>query len=215
MTAFGKSFLRHQIKKRMAATMQLLTDWALFILIVIAGGLGTSWYMVEAGSSLSTLSSGPWVMWKTVARADSDPYTRAHFARLGALPLSSDIGETYLARTDDEGRTLHSSCDYEVVLRAPPSAWWSLAVFDADGQLIQNAAERHAYTSETAALSPDGRFVASLSRSASPGNWLPTGGAGRLTIVFTLIDMSLATGTGEEEINMTDRVPAIAQRACR
>lgn len=214
-SAFGASFLRHQIRKRVAELMRLLTDWALFILVVLTGGLGTAWYMMDRGSALTTLSTGPWMMWTTAARADADPYTRAHFARLGALPLSTDIGDTYIAREDSGGGTLHSSCDYEIAVRPSPSAWWSLAVFDGDGSLIANAAERHAFTSETAALSPDGRFIASLSRSARAGNWLPTAGAGKLSVVYTVIDMSVATGTGEEPDDIAERLPVIEEKGCR
>lgn len=215
MRRFGGSFMRHQLKKRAATALRLMTDWALFILAVLVGGIGTSWYMVEAGSRLTTVSSGPWMMWTTAARSDADPYTRAHFARIGALPLPSDVAETYLARTDDDGGALHSSCDYVLELKPPAGAWWSLAVFDADGRLIQNAAERHAYTSETAAIAPDGRAVAALSRAASPGNWLPTGGAGRLSVVFTLIDFSPQTGTGDEARDLSARLPKIERRSCR
>jgi hypothetical protein len=211
----GMSFLRHQIMKRVSALLRLLTDWALFILVVLTAGLGTAWYMMDHGSNLTTINAGPWSMWTTAARADADPYTRAHFARLGALPLSTDIGETYLARSDANGDALHSSCDYEVIGRPPPQSWWSIAVFDADGQLISNPAERYAYTSETAAMLPDGRFVATLSRSASTGNWLPTGGAGKLTVVYTLMDLGTATGTGEETDDVAARLPAIELRGCR
>lgn len=215
MIRFGSSFLRHQIKKRIAAFVRLMTDWALFIVIVLTGGLGSSWYMVEAGSSLSTYSSGPWIMWKTAATTEADPYTRAHFAQLGALPLPADTAETYLARTDDGGSTLHSSCDYDISIAPPEGAWWSLAIFDAEGRLIQNPAERYVFTSETAAVSPNGRISAALSRSASPGNWLPTGGAGRLAVVYTIVDTSIATGASFDKGPLPDRLPKIAQRSCR
>lgn len=211
----GTRFWRYQVKKRIAVLLRLLTDWALFILIVLAGGFGSAYYMIDVGSSLTTVSAGPWRMWTTAARGDADPYTRAHFARLGSLPLSTDVGETWIARADDAGGALHSSCDYEIALRPPESSWWSLAVFDADGRPIQNAAERYAYTSETAAISPDGRFIGLLSRSAGSGNWLPTSGAGNLSVVYTLIDMSVATGTGEMPDDLTERIPAITAKGCR
>lgn len=211
----GTSFWRHQVKKRIAIFLRLLTDWALFILVVLIGGFGSAYYMIDTGSSLTTVSAGPWTMWTTAARADADPYTRAHYARLGALPLSTDVAETWLARSDDAGSALHSSCDYEVTLRPPQTSWWSLAVFDRDGRLIQNAAERYVFTSDTAAIAPDGRFVGLLSRSAGGGNWLPTSGAGNLSVVYTVIDMSVATGTGEIAEDPESRVPSITAKGCR
>ena len=122
------SFWRHQVKKRIAGLLRLLTDWALFILVVLTGGLISAYYMMDRGSSLSTINSGPWTMWTAAARTDADPYTVAHFARLGALPLPSEVGETWLARTDSAGSTLHSSCDYEIAVRPPQASWWSIAV---------------------------------------------------------------------------------------
>ncbi len=211
----GTSFWRHQVKKRIASLIRLTTDWALFILVVLTTGLSSAYTMMDSGSSLTTRTSGPWTMWTAAARPDADPYTRAHIARLGTLPLPSDLGETWFAHTDGDGSALHSSCDYEIAVRPPPSAWWSLAVFDADGRLVENAAGRHAFTSDTGAISPDGRFVALLSRSAGGGNWLPTSGAGSLSVVYTLIDMSIATGTGEETAAAQERVPVITTKGCR
>ena len=56
-------------------------------------------------------------------------------------------------------------------------AWWSLAAFDGQGGLIQNAAERYAFSSDSVMREPDGRAVITLARDARPGNWLPIGGA--------------------------------------
>ncbi len=72
----------------------------------------------------------------------------------------------------------------------PAASWWSLSVFDDRGELIANPAERYAFTSQTIAMHPDGSFLVSLARDARPGNWLPTGGAGRLALVFTTLDAS-------------------------
>ena len=72
-----------------------------------------------------------------------------------------------------------------------------MSVFDSRGQLIANDAERYAFTSDTVAANPDGSYIVTLGRDARPGNWLPTGGAGRLVIVFSLLDP--ATGLSEEE----------------
>ncbi len=214
-TLRGTRFWRHQVKKRIAALMRLATDWALFILVVLTGGFSSAYMMMDHGSTLTTLTSGPWSMWTATARPDADPYTRAHHARIGALPLPADIAETWIARADGAGDALHSSCDYEISVTAPAASWWSLAVFDADGRLIQNAAARYAFTSDTAAISPDGRAIALLSRSAGGGNWLPTSGAGNLSVVFTLIDMSVALGTGAETVDLATRVPQITAKSCR
>ncbi len=204
----------HKLKKRAVAAAGVLADWALFLGIALIGGLGSSWYMVEAGTRLTTHAVGPWVAWTSAARIDADPYTRAHYARAGTLPISTDIATTYVARTDSGGVRLHSSCEYRIDGKDTTGRWWSLSVFDSKGRLIPNPAERYAFTSDTIALEPDGSFTVSLARDAQPGNWLPTGGAGRLALVFVVLDSPvrvLATDT-----TLGDKaLPTIRRLGCR
>ncbi len=176
----------YRFKQLARSFVRVVSDWAIFIGIVLIGGIGSHWYMVHAGSMFSVDRIGPWESWTNAARRDSDPYTRAHFARLGALPLSSDISRTFVARQDNDGAALHSSCDYTIEGQDFAARWWSMTVFDDAGALIPNAADRHAFSRDTIAIAPDGRFVVSLARDARPGNWLPTGGAGRLAVMLVL-----------------------------
>jgi hypothetical protein len=180
----------HRLQKRVSLLFGILGDWAAFTGVVLILGLGTSWYMIDVGSPLTTDTQGPWTSWTSAGRADTDPYTRAHFARLGTLQLSAEVTLSYVAFTDSDGRRLHSSCDYAVEGREPGTSWWSISVFDAGGEVIANPAQRYAFTSQTIALRPDGTYVVALARDARPGNWLPTGGAGRLALVFTTLDPS-------------------------
>ncbi len=204
----------HRLKKRISVAVSRAADWALFAGVVLVGGLGSSWYMVEAGSRLTTEHIGPWTSWTAAAQPTADPYTRAHFARLGTLPLSTEVASAYVSRSDDEGQRLHSSCQYVVEGHDFQAAWWSLSVFDDRGRLIQNAAQRYAYTSDTIALEPDGSFVVALARDARPANWLPTGGAGRLAIVLTLIEPKRATSATASGID-PKMMPTIRKTGCR
>jgi len=164
----------------------MIVNVIMFLLIAVGGGLGSSWYMIERGSSLTTDRSGPWTAWTAAGREDADPYTRAHFLRRGTLPISTAFALAYEAISDGEGQRLHSSCEYALEGEEPPARFWSLSVFDENGRLIPNAAERYAYNSATVLRSFGGRFQIALARSARPGNWLPTGGAGRISLVLAL-----------------------------
>jgi hypothetical protein len=206
------SFTLHKLKKRVALLVAYMTDWALFIGVVLIVGLGSSWYMVERGSRLTTQTAGPWVSWISAGRPDADPYTRAHEARLGILPLSTEVGQTYIARVDSEGRALHSSCDYVITGSEIPSFWWSLTVFDAEGRLIPNVLGRYGFTSDTMALNPNGTFMATLSRDAFPGNWLPIGGAGRLAIAFTVLDLDTRSIAQDDDVEKL--IPTITRQGC-
>lgn len=191
----------------------LFLNLAAFAVIAVVGGLGSAWYMVEAGSQLSTLSSGPWVAWTAAGRPEADPYTRAHTVRNALLPIASTLELTYRARTDSRGGKLTSSCDYAIVVASLDNTWWSLAAFDTRGRLINNAAERYAFTSDTVMRESDGRAVVSLGRDARPGNWLPTGGGGRFLLILTLQDAALASAAYEG--GRIAKLPAIERVACR
>ena len=117
----------------------LLINLAVFALIAVGGGLGSAWYMIEAGSQLSTRSFGPWTAWTASGRPDADPYTRAHTTRNALLPLASTLELTYRARADSRGGKLNSACDYAIVVEGLDSAWWNLAVFDPRGRQIGRA----------------------------------------------------------------------------
>ena len=187
----------------------------LFVGLAVVGGLSSSWYMIEKGSRLTTVRSGAWVAWKSAGRADADPYTRAHFLRRGMLPVSSSLAQIYQAGTDSDGQALYSSCDYVVEGDEPNAAFWTIAVFDEAGKLIPNTAERYSFNSANVMRSANGRLDIRLARSARPGNWLPTGGAGRITLLFTLEEPRAAGAGGAAGDVRAQDLPAVRRIACR
>ncbi|MBU2582632.1 MAG: DUF1214 domain-containing protein [Alphaproteobacteria bacterium] len=208
-------FVLHRAKKKLQAIVLKVSDWAIFIGLVLIGGLGSSYYMLSAGNSLTTLNVGPWSTWKHEGREDADPYTRAHFARSGTLNLTTDIANTYLASSDSDGLKLHSSCEYEISGSNLEASWWSVTALDDQGRLINNPSDRYTFTSDTVAISPDGTFTITLARDARPGNWLPTGGAGRLALSMTLLDGAAAISGDTEAEAEKINLPTIKRVACR
>ena len=84
------------------------------------------------------------------AAPDADPYTRAHTVRNALLPLASTLELTYQAKADSRGGRLQAGCEYAIVMEGlDGGGWWSLAAFDSQGGLIQNPAERYAFSSDT------------------------------------------------------------------
>src|SRR5215467_9200375 len=105
----------------MARFGKFLINLAAIAVLGIGGGLGSAWYMVEAGSRLT--------------------------ARNGLLPIASTLELTYYAKTDAEGGQLQSACDYSVTVEGLDGGWWNLAAFDRRGGLIANTADRYAFSS--------------------------------------------------------------------
>ena len=185
----------------------------LTLVIAAAVGVWSSDYMVSHGSPLSTDYYGPWQHWRDLGHASADPYTRAHIAISGKLRIASNSAGVFEARTDNLGARLHSSCDYVVEGTSMPGVWWSMGVFDSDGRLIPNDAGRYEFTADTIAPNPNGSFIVTLGRDARPGNWLPTSGAGRLVLVFTVLDP--ANGLSDEERAERNKLlPVIRRESC-
>jgi hypothetical protein len=197
-----------------AIIVGVITRFAVFLLIAVVGGFGSAWVMVHSGSKFSTIANGSWVTWPQSGRPEADPYTRAHTVRLGLLPLNSTMSLTYHARNDAEGGRIHSSCEYQIEADTLDAAWWSLAVFDDRGGLIPNTAGRHAFNTATIVRESDGGATIVLARDARPGNWLPTGGAGNLTLSLSIQDARWSQQTLEDQ-SRTKPLPAIRKVSCR
>lgn len=193
--------------------VNILVNIAAFVFLAIGGGLGSAWYMMETGSRLSTRSFGPWTTWSAAGRPDADPYTRAHTIRNALLPLASTLELTFRAKADSRGGRLHAGCEYVIVMDPLDNAWWSLAAFDGQGRLIQNTAERYAFTSDSAMREPDGRAIITLARDARPGNWLPSGSASRINLVLTVQDPAYAAAVHEGR--PVKPLPDVQRMSCR
>lgn len=208
------SFAFHQFKKKLSYLTVSSARTIAFCATVMTGGLLSSCYAVNTGTALTTQTLGPWVTWIAAGQPGTDPYTRAHYAALGALPLNSETSQLYTAKTDSDGRRLHSSCDYAIEGHAIASYWWSVSVFDDAGRLIANPAERFSFTSDTMGLRADGSFVVSLSRDARPENWLPTGGAGRLAVTLQVLDLGVRAVARDDD-SVEKSLPVIRRISCK
>ena len=198
----------------MARLLSFIVRTSLYIAIAIGGGLASAWLMVHSGSRLTTTTAGPWVAWTMAGRQDADPYTRAHTVRLGLLPINATLALAWHALTDSEGDRLRSTCEYTVETEALEAVWWSLAVFDETGNLIRNSADRYAFNTATALRDADGGVTVTLARDARPGNWLPTGGAGRITLAFTVQDPKWVVQVADEQTRAR-ALPIIRKVGCR
>jgi hypothetical protein len=167
-------------------------------------GIGTAWYTIERGSPLTTMSAGPWKSWLGEGNPNADPYTRAHLARSGRLPLTSTAARYFVARTDSWGHTLSSGCEYSIVGAPINARWWSLALYDQYGSLIPNPSKRYSFNSEELIRRADGSFHVTLSRNARPENWLPTGSSADRNLFLVL----RAYGARETDISGIGQIPA-------
>jgi hypothetical protein len=184
----------------------------LLSLAVAAGvGLGATLLALNSGVAFGAFSVGAWTAWPKTGTADIDPYARAMIARSGELPIGIGDGLAFFARTDDRGKPLDGRCDVVISGTTPQARYWTITLYDAEGQLVGNAVNRQGFTSQELIRQSDGKFEINVAPRARPGNWLPTAGIDRFVLVLRLYDspVGVATRTGREV-----PMPAITQQGC-
>ncbi len=180
-------------------------------LIAWAIGLASANLALDRGFGFQKKSSGPWSGWVRATAPTADPYTQAHFGRNGELPPPPLESLFFTAQADSVGAALSGACDYVITGQFPPARHWTLTVFDADGSLIVNPANRYSHSNATVVYATDGRVEVTLSALPQPGNWLPIATGKDHIFALALYDSPLAT-----EAFLADAVlPDIRRIRCR
>ena len=177
-------------------------------------GIGSAWYMIERGSALTTTMVGPWDGWISEGNPSADPYTKAHVARSGRLPLTSTVARYFTAWTDSAGHTLTSGCQYSIEGSPLNARWWSIAVYDEYGGLIENPSARYSFNSEELLRHSDGAFRINLSGKARPENWLPSGTVEQPLVLLLRIYSPRETDGSGIGLILGERLPKVERKAC-
>ena len=191
--------------------MRLLLG-SLFALAVAAiVGLGATYLALTRGAAFSALSIGSWTARPKTGTIDADPYARATIARTGQLPIALGDGVSFTAQGDDNGKLLDGRCDVALSGVTPAARFWTLTLYNADGALVANSVNRYGFTSQEIVRHADGSFEITVAPRANSGNWLPTGGVERYTLVLRFYDTAVGVSTkAGREVPM----PAINTRSC-
>jgi hypothetical protein len=191
--------------------MRLLIGLLFSFAVAAIFGLGLTQFALTRGTAFGAITIGAWTAWPKTGTADIDPYARAAIARSGELPIGSGDGVAFFASTDDIGRPLDGRCTVTLAGTTPAARFWTVTLYDLDGRLVPNAAERYGFTSQEIARRADGSFNIVLAPRARPGNWLPTGGIDRYVVVLRLYDtpVGVATRTAKDA-----PMPAVTAGAC-
>ena len=102
-------------------------------------------------------------------------------------------------------------CDVLLSGTTPQARFWTLTLYDPEGRLVANSAQRQGFTSQEIIRNADGSFDIMVGPRARPGNWLPTGGVEKYLLVLRLYDtpIGMAARSGSEA-----PMPAISKKAC-
>ena len=69
--------------------MRSLVDLAIAVVVAVAVGVSSAWYVVERGRVFGAVTVGGWTAWPQEGSADADPYSLATLARTGRVPLGA------------------------------------------------------------------------------------------------------------------------------
>ena len=120
-------------------------------------------------------------------------------------------GVTFIARADDNDKLLDGRCDVVLSGVTPAARFWTLTLYNTAGELVANSINRYGFTSQEIVRRADGGFEIVVAPRANPGNWLPTGGVERYSLLLRFYDTAVGVATkAGREIPM----PAINTRSC-
>lgn len=191
--------------------MRLLLG-SLFALAVAAlVGLGATYFALTRGAAFGSLTIGTWTAWPKTGTVDADPYARASIARTGQLPVALGDGVSFTTKTDDTGKLLDGRCDVVLSGVTPAARFWTLTLYNIEGQLVANSINRFGFTSQEIVRNADGSFEIAVSPRANAGNWLPTNGIERYALMLRFYDTAVGVSTkAGREVPM----PAVTTRRC-
>ena len=191
--------------------MRLLRSTLFALLVAAAVGLGLTYFALTRGAAFGALTIGSWTAWPKTGTADADPYARATIARTGELPVALGDGVSFTAQSDDDDRPLDGRCDVVLFGVTPAARFWTLTLYNRDGGLVANSIDRFGFTSQEIVRRADGSFEITVSPRATAGNWLPTAGVERYSLVLRLYDTAVGVATkAGREVPM----PSIETRRC-
>ena len=181
--------------------------------LVIAIGLGgySVWYALNAQDGVGAIRIGQWTAFPEVGTLAADPYSKARVAREGVLALGRAEGLAFVAERDDAGEPLKRECTYTIEGGYPTARFWTLYAADQSlGVIDTGKARRSALQSYEVLRRPDNSVVISVGNRPAPGNWLLTGGSGKMYFVLTFYDTPIASSTGLSDVTL----PRILKAGC-
>lgn len=215
LSPFNFNMSRSVSRSTGGSSMQTLLYLMGSFAVALVLGISSAQYMIETGSPLTTRRVGPWVSWVSEANSNADHYTKAHLARSGRFPLAGTMARYFIARTDSSGDELLSTCEYVVQGEGLNARWWSIALYDENGTLIDNPSQRFSFSSSEAIRRSDGTYRIHLAKNARPENWLPTGSGPERGLMLMLRAYSPrdtdAFGSGRF---LDDQLPKIERLQC-
>lgn len=190
--------------------MKAWQRYAVCIALGLIGGAAFAVQQVRGGLNDGLISNGPWETGKTFGSVDASALTRAKVALSGLLALPAKEAMYFTARHDSKGRALDGRCTYEVRGGKLDGRWWSVTLYEGEGWLVKNAANRWSVPASAVAPDAQGAWAFTVSPEGSGSNWVPTGSVPAFDLTLRLYHPSLAVIEYPEKAQL----PAIDRTGC-
>ena len=185
--------------------------FAVCITLGLIGGAAFAVHQVRGGIADGTITNGAWTTGKSFGTAEATALTRAKVARSGLLALPAKEAMYFTAKVDSDGNALDGRCTYLVSGSKLDGRWWSVTLYEGEGWLVKNAANRWSIPAHAATQTDDGRWSFTVAPEAQSGPWLPTGGVKAFDMTLRLYHPSAAVMTIPAEADL----PSIKRQGCK
>ena len=190
-----------------------MKTWHRFALCVALGLIGGAAYAVQqvrSGLNDGLVSNGPWETGKSFGTLDASTLTRAKVALSGLLALPAKEAMYFTATRDSDGRRLDGRCTYDVRGGTLDGRWWSVTLYEGEGWLVKNAANRWSIPASAVITDMQGRWSFTVSPDTQSGSWLPTGSVKAFDLTLRLYHPSAAIIKSPEKAEL----PVINRKGC-
>jgi hypothetical protein len=190
-----------------------MKTWYRFAACIALGLVGGAVYAVQqvrSGLNDGLVSNGPWETGKSFGTLDASTLTRAKVALSGLLALPAKEAMYFTATRDSYGRKLDGRCTYDVRGGTLDGRWWSVTLYEGEGWLVQNAANRWSIPASAVTTDAQGRWSFTVSPDAQSGSWLPTGSMKAFDLTLRLYHPSAGIIKSPEKAQL----PIIDRKGC-
>lgn len=184
--------------------------YAICITLGLVSGAAYAINQVRGGFNDGTITNGFWTTGKSFGSADATALTRARVALAGLLALPAKEAMYFTAKVDSSGKALDGRCTYVVTGEKLDGRWWSVTLYEGEGWLVKNDANRWSIPANMADANANGSWSFAVSPDAQKGAWLPTGKAKAFDMTLRLYHPSAAAIANPERVLL----PTIKRQEC-
>ena len=192
------------------APVKFLVKWLSALIVGLALGFGSLWYMVFKATPPAIVTNGVWHTNLNVGSAANDAYSRLQIAITSILALNRSETIYFEATKDAEGQTLTAACDYTLTGPPPDARWWSVTAYGPNDMLIHSTGDRYSASAASVETGADGSVTIALTPDGSGPNGIATGN-GTFVLLLRLYQPSEAVAAAPDAA----RLLTLTKGSCR